>query len=289
MKAKNLVGVEDPLRAWPRRLYYGLKNRPDVQIKRLERRIAVLESRLANSAEQVDGWREIHSLLQPWTISDLALTRFGAIDDGGYLLPQILVESANGAVSIGVGSEISADRELVGCGVPVHAWDHTVTQLPEKGTGVVFHPLGLGNDPSNNLLVALSEIVDLSFGPDLNNLILMLDCEGAEWETLMPSNVETLKRFSVISAELHFLGNALVDAAPFVGPLRFVNEYFLPVSTSSNNYSATWTIDGITLPDYVEITWVNRNYLSDSKIAGAGRAAITGNRNCPDIEPLVDF
>jgi len=289
VKAKNLVGVEDPLRAWPRRLYYGLKNRPDVQIKRLERRIAVLESRLANSAEQVDGWREIHSLLQPWTISDLALTRFGAIDDGGYLLPQILVESANGAVSIGVGSEISADRELVGCGVPVHAWDHTVTQLPEKGTGVVFHPLGLGNDPSNNLLVALSEIVDLSFGPDLNNLILMLDCEGAEWETLMPSNVETLKRFSVISAELHFLGNALVDAAPFVGPLRFVNEYFLPVSTSSNNYSATWTIDGITLPDYVEITWVNRNYLSDSKIAGAGRAAITGNRNCPDIEPLVDF
>lgn len=289
MKAKNLVGVEDPLRAWPRRLYYGLKNRPDVQIKRLERRIAVLESRLANSAEQVDGWREIHSLLQPWTISDLALTRFGAIDDGGYLLPQILVESANGAVSIGVGSEISADRELVGCGVPVHAWDHTVTQLPEKGTGVVFHPLGLGNDPSNNLLVALSEIVDLSFGPDLNNLILMLDCEGAEWETLMPSNVETLKRFSVISAELHFLGNALVDAAPFVGPLRFVNEYFLPVSTSSNNYSATWTIDGITLPDYVEITWVNRSYLSDSKIAGAVRAAITGNRNCPDIEPLVDF
>jgi len=51
---------------------------------------------------------------------------------------------------------------------------------------------------------------------------------------------------------LHFLGNAMVDAAPFVESLRFVNEYFMPVSTSSNNYSATWSIDGITLPDYVE-------------------------------------
>ncbi len=289
MKAKHLVGVSNPLRAWPRRLYYGLKNRPDVQIKRLERRIEVLESCLANSAEQVDGWREIHCLLQPWTILDLTLTRFGAVHDGGYLLPQILVESANGAVSIGIGSEISADRELVGCGVPVHAWDHTVTQLPEKGTGVVFHPLGLGNDPLSNLLIPLSEIVDSSFGPDLNNLILMLDCEGAEWETLMPTNLETLKRFSVISAELHFLGNALVNPGPFLESLLFMNEYFVAVSTSSNNYSATWSVEGIVLPDYTEITWVNRKHLSESEISGAFRGAITGNRNCPDIEPLSDF
>ncbi len=80
-----------------------------------------------------------------------------------------------------------------------------------------------------------------------------------------------------------------MDAAPFVESLRFVNEYFMPVSTSSNNYSATWSIDGITLPDYIEITWVNRSYLSDSNIAGAVRVAITGNRNCPDLDPLGNF
>ena len=114
----------------------------------------------------------------------------------------------------------------------------------------------------------------------------MLDCEGAEWETLIRSNLETLERFSIISAELHFLGNALVDAQPFVESLGFVNEYFIPVSTSSNNYSATWSIDGITLPDYVEVTWVNRSYLSESDIASALMGAITGNRNCPDIEPI---
>ncbi len=289
VKAKNLVGVSNPLRAWPRHLYYGLKNRPDVQIKRLERRIEVLESCLISSAGQVDGWREIHSLLQPWKVLDLTLTRFGAIDDGGYLLPIKLVGSAKGAVSIGVGTEISADRELVVSGVPVHAWDHTVTQLPEKGTGVVFHPLGLGNDPLNNLLVSLSEIVDLSFGPELEDLILMLDCEGAEWETLTSLNLDALKRFSIISAELHFLGNALVNSGPFLESLLFMNEYFLAVSTSSNNYSATWSVEGITLPDYIEITWVNRKHLTESEISGAFKGAITGNRNCPDIEPLGDF
>ncbi len=289
VKAKNLVGVSNPLRAWPRRLYYGLKNRPDVQIKRLERRIEVLESCLISSAGQVDEWREIHSLLQPWKVLDLTLTRFGAIDDGGYLLPIKLVGSAKGAVSIGVGTEISADRELVVSGVPVHAWDHTVTQLPEKGTGVVFHPLGLGNDPLNNLLVSLSEIVDLSFGPELEDLILMLDCEGAEWETLTSLNLDALKRFSIISAELHFLGNALVNSGPFLESLLFMNEYFLAVSTSSNNYSATWSVEGITLPDYIEITWVNRKHLTESEISGAFKGAITGNRNCPDIEPLGDF
>jgi len=293
VKARNLVRVNNPLRAWPRRLYYGLKNRPDVQIKRLERRIEVLESCLVSSAGQVDGWREIHSLLQPWKVLDLTLTRFGAIGDGGYLLPIKFVGSAKGAVSIGVGTEISADRELVSRGVPVHAWDHTVTELPEKGTGVVFHPLGLGEDPLNDLLAPLSEIVNLSFGSGFGDLILMLDCEGAEWETLMPSNLETLKRFSIISAELHFLGNALVDYVPFLDSLRFMNEYFLAVSTSSNNYSATWTVEGITLPDYIEITWVNRKHLPESEISGAFtgafKGAITGNRNCPDIEPLGDF
>ena len=289
VKAKNLVGVSNPLRAWPRRLYYGIKNRPDVQIKRLERRIEVLESCLISSAGQVDGWREIHSLLQPWKVLDLTLTRFGAIDDGGYLLPIKLVGSAKGAVSIGVGTEISADRELVVSGIPVHAWDHTVTQLPEKGTGVVFHPLGLGNDPLNNLLVSLSEIVDLSFGPELEDLILMLDCEGAEWETLTSPNLDALKRFSIISAELHFLGNALVNFGPFLESLLFMNEYFLAVSTSSNNYSATWSVEGITLPDYIEITWVNRKHLTASDISSALKGTITGNRNCPDIEPLIDF
>ena len=105
----------------------------------------------------------------------------------------------------------------------------------------------------------------------------------------MPTNLETLKRFSVISAELHFLGNALVNPGPFLESLLFMNEYFVAVSTSSNNYSATWSVEGIVLPDYTEITWVNRKHLSESEISGAFRGAITGNRNCPDIEPLSDF
>jgi len=232
---------------------------------------------------------EIHSLLQPWKVLDLTLTRFGAIDDGGYLLPIKFVGSAKGAVSIGIGTEISADRELVSRGVPVHAWDHTVTELPEKGTGVFFHSLGLGEDPLNDLLAPLSEIVNLSFGSRLDDLILMLDCEGAEWESLMPSNLETLKRFSIISVELHFLGNALVNSGPYLESLLFMNECFLAASASSNNYSATWSVEGITLPDYIEITWVSRKHLTESEISGAFKGAITGNRNCPDIEPLGDF
>ena len=286
MKAKDFFEVNNPLRAWPRRLYYGTKNRPDVEIDRIKRRLHVLESRLVSSEEQINEWREIHSLLKPWIIPDLTLTRFGAVNDGGYVLPRLLVDSANGAVSIGVGSEISADRELAGCGLPVHAWDHTVSELPEKGSGVIFHPQGLGSDPLNNLLVPLSKIVQSSFGQEQGELILMLDCEGGEWETLIRLNLKTLERFSIISAELHFLGNALVDARPFIESLRFINEYFIPVSTSSNNYSAIWSVDGITLPDYVEITWVNRSFLSESDISSALMGAITGNRNCPDIEPI---
>lgn len=289
MKAKNLVGVDNPLRAWPRRLYYGVRARPDVQIDKLLRRIEVLEGQLVSSDKQVSDWREIQSLLQPSRIPGLPLKRYGAIDDGGYLLPIKFVDSAKGAVSIGVGTEISADRELVSNGVPVHAWDHTVTKLPEKGTGVVFHPLGLGNEPLNNLLLPLSEIVDFSFGPKLENLVLMLDCEGAEWEALTPYNLPTLERFSIVSAELHFLGNALVDSGPFLESLRFMYEHFLAVSTSSNNYSATWNVDGVTLPDYIEITWVNRKHLTESDLSGALNGVITGNRNCPDIEPLGDF
>jgi len=289
VKAKNIVGVENPLRAWPRRLYYGVKTRPDVQIDKLMRRIEVLESQLISSKRQVSDWREIHGLLQPTAIPSLLLKRYGAIDDGGYLLPVKLVDMAKGAVSIGVGSEVSVDRELVSNGVPVHAWDHTVSELPEKGTGVVFHKLGLGDDPLNDLLLPLSEIVDLSSGQELENLILMLDCEGAEWETLTQHNLHVLMRFSIVSAELHFLGNALVASGPFLESLRFMDEHFLAVSTSSNNYSATWSVEGVTLPDYVEITWVNRKYLNESDLTGTLKGPIRGNRNCPDLEPLADF
>ena len=53
MKAKNLVGVDNPLRAWPRRLYYGVRARPDVQIDKLVRRIEVLEGQLISSDKQI--------------------------------------------------------------------------------------------------------------------------------------------------------------------------------------------------------------------------------------------
>lgn len=287
MRARDLVSVSSPFRAWPRRLVYGVRTRPDVQALKLERRIDVLE-RIAGLDARVAGWSATFvDVMRPYQVAGMPLVRIGSSFDGGYVLPQRLVRETTGIVSVGVGDNNDADVAIVearGGTVRVHAWDHTVDGLPTAHPNITFHRTGLGDGPG---LLPLDAVVADSFGPDARDLMLLVDAEGAEWDALAAADDAVLDRFSVIAAELHDLGDLLVDPTAKLDVLRRLHRGFVPVAVHANNYTPAWTLPGFVLPDAVEVTYVNRRHVDERALRPGNCPAALLAPCCPDLPDVV--
>lgn len=280
-----MVQLVSPIRAWGRRAVHGLRVRPDVQIGRLERRLQVLEQLVELQTSSAHWVAQFKDLLQPQQVVNMPLARFGSANDGGYVLPANIRGLVTGVVSIGVGDNIDADLDLANLGLHVHAWDHTVSGLPSPHERITFHPQGLGVHSTHESLLPLDEIVDNSFGTEGSGLLLLLDAEGAEWQALASATSDTLDRFAVISMELHDLGELIIEASPKLAALANLNSRFVPVAIHANNYCAEWHLPHLTLPDVLEITYVNRQLSRGETTPGNCPSDLLAPC-CPDIPEM---
>lgn len=263
----------NPLRAWGRRAFYGLRARPDVQILKLQRRLEVMERMLDVGVQERPWESRFRDLLTPHQFSDVRLRRIGSKHDGGYVIPSDVAASAAGVVSIGVGDDNGADVDLAASGLSVHAWDHTVRRLPKSHERITFHRVGLGSEPSAGLLT-LASITSQSFGDASKNLILMMDAEGAEWNALGNCDVETLLRYSIIVVEMHGLGDLLIDPEPYLAVFERLAAHFEVVCVHPNNYSAVWSLPTMNLPDAIEVTYLRRDVAVGAKRVGNSPLAL---------------
>ena len=261
-KAVNVRRVQflsptNPLRSWARRVSRSVRDRPDVRIKHLERRISILErsTQLPEGAEA--RIKQAVDLLTPRVFEGLTLQRVGSEYDGGYVLPVNLMSECRGVVSIGVGSNNDCDIALARMGQQIHAWDHTVDGLPNRHNAITFHKVGLG---SGTDLRDLKHICEASFGKSATGLALMLDAEGAEWEAinLQPG---ALSGFDIMAIEFHDLGDLLLQPDPILPALQTISRDFVPVAVHVNNHGGLWEVGPFPWPDALEVTYVRKSHL----------------------------
>ncbi|MFA5322586.1 MAG: FkbM family methyltransferase, partial [Smithella sp.] len=150
--------------------------------------------------------RQLYDLIRPQTYPGLKKLRVGnRWGDGGY----VMVDDFSGikaALSLGIGDEITWDVEMSGRGLDVFQFDHTVEPPAEVATNprLHFYKCGIASDtdPQQNLKtienILAEEMADCS-----GDLILKIDVEGHEWETLARMSDEVLSRFRQICIEIH--------------------------------------------------------------------------------------
>jgi hypothetical protein len=84
-------------------------------------------------------------------------------------------------------------------------------------------------------------------------LVVKMDVEGAEWDSLLQVPDETLQRIDQLAIELHF-----VDQKDFVKVVRRLKQFFHVVHLHFNNYACTKGIDP--LPALAtELLFVNKS------------------------------
>jgi hypothetical protein len=202
---------------------------------------------------------DLLAMIRPASMSRGEKVRVGNACDGGYVVPMQALE-CDVVLSIGVGSDVSFDLQLAERGAQVLQFDHTVAKVPSSHSNFRFHALGWGPKTEGSYL-GFNEIVARLPAAKAHRLLLKFDIEGAEYDALDALSDHDLSRFGVIVCELHNLSQ-LPNPVFFDKVHRALTKltlHHVPVHVHPNNYGAVVLLEGIPLPDVVEISFLRRD------------------------------
>lgn len=173
--------------------------RPAVHIKRKGLRPAVHMKR------KIMLWLRYQSLiprLYPVN-TDKRLIRFGPHGDGGYLIPDDLVD-ISACFSPGVSSISGFEKDCADRGIKVFLADASVDSPAESHHLFEFTKKFIGGNNRENF-VTLEQWVAQSSKDSNKDLIMQMDIEGSEYEALDPVSAELMNCFRIIVIEFHGL------------------------------------------------------------------------------------
>lgn len=228
---------------------------------------------------------ELLSLLRPLTMRSQIKVRLGNPYDGGYVLPMAAV-ACDGMISIGVGPDVSFDLALARQGAQIVQFDHTVEKLPAEHPNFRFFRKGWGPESGGDFL-SLTDIA-AQLGTDRQHRLLKFDIEGGEYDAFTTVSADDLRPFDVICCELHHL-DKLTDETFFAKVrhlLETLHRYHAPVHLHGNNYGKFFMLEGIAMPDTIELSYLRRDLDS---FDGYSREPIPGPLDRPNQPFLADM
>ncbi len=211
---------------------------------------------------------EAARLLRPY-VTDAELIRVGDAGDGGYVMIEAF--DAVGAISIGIGGNVSWDVDVATRGLPIGMFDPTIAAAPAAVPGGTFHRIGLGTPAqataSGLALEPLSRLLELAAAPAAGDLILKIDVEGAEWDAL--ADVDDFARYPQVVLELHDMGrlSAADSATNVLHLLRAIHTTHLPVHVHANNEAGLAAFGAYWLPEVLEVSYVRRDLARNARPA----------------------
>jgi len=114
--------------------------------------------------------------------------------------------------------------------------------------------------------ISLAEVSDIAIAKNVEdtagNMILKFDIEGAEWEMFAGCNVQLLKRFRIITGEIHGLSR-LLDVNFYLSVRMVMDKLCLHHQVPhvhANNIGRMGVREGVLVPDLIEISFLRRDF-----------------------------
>jgi len=182
------------------------------------------------------------------------LVRVGPAGDGGYLVPDDL-EGIRYVFSPGVSTESGFEAKLADRGLPVFLADASVDGPAQAHPRFVFDKKFVGS-LTNERYMTLDDWHTAKLAGDTSELLLQMDIEGGEYETLLAASPALLTRFRIVIIEFHWLpelwGAAFFAVASCV--FRKLLQTHSVVHIHPNNCCGSVTSAGIEIPRIAEFT-----------------------------------
>lgn len=203
-----------------------------------------------------DGLKTVIKALRP-VKTKYPLIRVGGNNDGGYLIPDDL-SGISTCFSPGVDTTASFEKDLACRGILSHLADASVDGPPEDFRMLSFEKKFLGPYTDGDYMTLDFWVKNKAAQGDL---ILQMDIEGAEYQTILATPLETLRRFRIIAMEVHnaqhwFNPLAWDTMQTFFGKLL---ADFNVVHIHPNNNCPFIQYDDVFFPSVFEITLLRKD------------------------------
>jgi hypothetical protein len=194
--------------------------------------------------------------IEPVALKNCTFKRYGSTNDGGYLMCENLISGIESAYSYGIDRE-----DNWGCdvskqfSVPIHQYDCFTTHRPACAGGTfVFHDECVG--PRNETIEGqpfdtIANQIQKN-GDSGKRILLKIDVEGAEWDSLMQTPDSVLERIDQMPMELHG-----VNRPRFLETIRKLKRTFYIVNLHYNNWGCSGEIAPFLAPAY-QVLLVNK-------------------------------
>ncbi len=181
----------------------------------------------------------LFTAIRPVRLANCQLKRFGHPHDGGYLLCANLGSEAKAAYSWGIDG-----RDEWGCDVsrayhlPVHQYDCFNPKRPVcEGAEFRFHDECVGPTQATIDGRAFDAVANqiAKNGDAGKHLLVKMDVESAEWESLAATPDNVLANIDQLSIEFHEL-----DGPRYVDVINKLKQTFHIANVHFNNYACMW-------------------------------------------------
>ena len=199
---------------------------------------------------------ELFEELKPVALKNCHLKRYGGPNDGGYLMCENLIEGVQTAYSYGIDTEdnwgCQVSRQL---NVPVHQYDCFTEERPACAKGLfVFHDECVGpatETVDGHLFDTVANQIARNGDAD-RRLLVKMDVEGAEWDSLLATPDSVLDAIVQMPMELHG-----VDERRFLELVRRLKTRFHLVNLNFNNHGCSEEFAPMRSRAY-QVLWVSK-------------------------------
>lgn len=200
--------------------------------------------------------------LQPYDVHSKKI-RIGPPVDGGYVLPEIVLDQCSALFTYGVGGDTRFEEEFSKIyNKPAYLFDHTVgtPHLATIDSNITFKPEGLGfGEKCKDFLEHYNEF------NIQQDVFLKIDIEGGEFDYFLNCDIAGIaSKTTGLNIEFHWIDN-LELRNKFEQILDKLNEHFVLSHLHGNNWAERFPLDGHMVPIVMELTFVNRKYVQQAE------------------------
>ncbi|EUB97311.1 methyltransferase FkbM domain protein [Rhizobium sp. CF080] len=226
----------------------------------------IKDSMMITDCASKEDIMKVISLLTPVPIG-VELIRIGSEGDGGYLIPDDM-DGIEYCFSPGVSEVADFEGDLASrFGIKSFLADASVEAPPSPNGMFDFEKKFLGATDGGDF-IRLSTWINEKLGPgERSDMILQMDIEGAEFDVLIETSIETLRRFRVMVIEFHELDMLLTKkACRFLTPIfEKLAAEFVVAHIHPNNYRAPSSAYGIKVPRILEVTFLRKDRIKEDR------------------------
>lgn len=212
---------------------------------------------------------EVNSLIKKlFPLScDKKLVRFGPNGDGGYLVPNDF-EGIEACFSPGVRFVSGFEKRCAELGMKVFLADKSVEDAAEDDDLFDFQKKFVGATADSDFMTIDDWVSSSDVSPS-SDLILQMDIEGYEYETLLSISDSLMERFRVIIIEFHsldqFWNKPFFDLASHA--FNKILKTHSCVHNHPNNCCGSVHKKGIQIPRVSEFTFLRNDRIENSCFA----------------------